>query len=92
MPIIQNQFTLSETTPTAITVPDNMPQEIHLHNLTKSSNEYIYIGNENVSTTNSIHLDPGESKIIELPVLDVLYAVSDPAGLVVGVMQLQRRD
>jgi len=92
MPIVQNQFTLSETTPTAITVPDNMPQEIHLHNLTKSSNEYIYIGNENVSTTNSIHLDPGESKIIELPVLDVLYAVSDPAGLVVGVMQLQRRD
>ena len=92
MPIVQNQFTLSETTPTAITVPDNMPQEIHLHNLTKSSNEYIYIGNENVSITNSIHLDPGESKIIELPVLDVLYAVSDPAGLVVGVMQLQRRD
>jgi len=92
MPILQAVYTLSNTTPTAITTPDNMPQEVHIHNMTKSSNEYIHIGNETVGTANSIHLDPGESKVIQLPSLDTLYAVSNPTGLVVGVLQLQRRD
>lgn len=92
MTVLQSVHTLSNTTPTAITVADNMPQEVHIHNMTKSSNEYVHIGNASVSTANSIHLDPGESKVIRLPALDTLYAVSEPSGLAVGVLQLQRRD
>ena len=92
MPIIQSQITLSETTPSLVVSPDNMPQEVHLHNMTKSANEYIFLGDENVSTTNAIHIDPGESIQLSLPALDSLYAVSDPGGLVLGVLVLRRRD
>lgn len=92
MAILQSQHTLSDTTPTAIIVPDNQPQQVHIHNMNKSSNQYIHIGNADVSISNSVHLDPGESKVLTIPALDTLYAVSDPSGLVVGVLQFQRRD
>lgn len=92
MPIDQNVYTLSAVTPTMIAKPDNQVQEVHLHNQTKSSNAYIHIGNENVTTTNSMHMDPGESKVLHLRPLDALYAVSDPEGLEIGVLVLRKRD
>lgn len=92
MPVIHNVFTLSNTVPTKVVPEDNQPQEVHLHNLTKSSNEYIYLGSDSVTTSNSVHLDPGESKVLNLRPLDALYAVSDPAGLQLGVMIMRKRD
>ena len=71
---------------------DNMPHEVHLHNMTKSSNEYIYIGGAAVSTSNSIHLDPGESITLTLEPNDELFAVSDPAGLDLGILDIRRND
>jgi heme/copper-type cytochrome/quinol oxidase subunit 2 len=65
------------------------PQEVTLHNMTKSSNEYIYIGPSTVTTTNSIHIDPGETLTINLASNDDLWAVSDPSGLVVGVLAVR---
>jgi len=55
-------------------------------NLSKSSNNFIYLGSESISTANSIHLDPGESKEITLEPLDTIWAVSDPTGLQLGVL------
>lgn len=91
MPLKHNLITLTDTAQ-LVTTNDNMVQEIHLHNHTKSSNEYIYIGGPDVTINNSIHLDPGESKVIRLRPGDELYALSDPSGLKLGVLQIQNRD
>ena len=88
--ILNNVFTLTAGTPTQVVGPATQRQVAHFHNLTKSSNEYIYLGNQTVSTTNSIHLDPGESKEITLEPLDTLWAVSDPAGLQLGVLVVRQ--
>ncbi len=88
MSIKSSVFTLSETTPTKVVGVDSMQQQVHLHNMTKSSNEYIHLGGSDVSTTNSIHIDPGESIILELGPSDELFAVSDPDGLVLGVLTI----
>ena len=84
--ILHNLFTLSDTTPLQVVGPATQRQVAHFHNLTKSSNHYIYLGSQTVSTANSIHLDPGESKEITLEPLDTLWAVSDPSGLDLGVL------
>jgi hypothetical protein len=80
------QFELDLTIPTKIVSPSVMPQFVTLHNMTKSSNEYIYYGGPNVSTTNAPHIDPGDTIKLQLLPLEELYAVSDPADLMVGVM------
>jgi len=92
MPVKSSVFTLSDTTPTQIVGPDNMIQQVTLHNMTKSSNEYIFIGPETVTTTNAIHIDPGETMQLQLRPNDDLWAVSDPDGLVVGVLVVTKRD
>jgi hypothetical protein len=84
--ILHNVYVLSDTTPTEVVGPATQRQVAHFHNLTKSSNEYIYLGSQTVSTLNSIHLDPGESKEITLEPLDTIWAVSDPDGLELGVL------
>jgi hypothetical protein len=86
MTLATAQFELDDTTATRIVTPSVMPQFVTLHNLTKSSNQYIYYGGANVSTTNSPHIDPGETLKLQLLPLEELYAVSDPADLMVGVM------
>jgi hypothetical protein len=84
--ILHNVYVLSDTTPTEVVGPATQRQVAHFHNLTKSSNQYIYLGSQTVSTSNSIHLDPGESKEITLEPLDTIWAVSDPDGLELGVL------
>jgi hypothetical protein len=86
MTLATAQFELDNLTPTKIVSASVNPQFVTLHNLTKSSNEYIYYGGSNVSTTNSPHIDPGDTLKLQLLPLEELYAVSDPADLVVGVM------
>jgi len=83
-------FTLDETLATRIVTPSTLPQEVHLHNATKSSNEYVFIGTPSVTTTNGLHLDPGESKVLQLMPNDDLWAVSNPDGLVVQVLTVRQ--
>ena len=83
--ILHNLYTLSGTAQQVVG-PATQRQVAHLHNQNKSSNNYIFVGSQTVSTTNSIHLDPGESKEITLEPLDTLWAVSDPSGLELGVL------
>ena len=91
MTISNAQYTLSNVTPTQIVSPSTMSQLVVLHNITKSSNSYIYYGGANVSLTNSPHIDPGETVQFRLLPLEILFAVSDPDGLTVGVM-VQKQD
>ena len=92
MPVTSSLFTLSNVTATQIVEPDNMPQMVHIHNMTKSSNEYVHVGPSTVTTTNSIHIDPGKDLSIELRPGDDLWAVSNPNGLEVGVLTVTKRD
>jgi uncharacterized cupredoxin-like copper-binding protein len=89
MAIYSAQHTLSETVATLVVPPSTQPQEVHLHNMTKSSNEYIHLGNSEITLTNSMHIDPGESVEITLMSGQELYALSDPAGLTLGVLAVR---
>lgn len=91
MALATAQFTLSNTTPTKIVSASVNPQFVTLHNMTKSSNSFVFYGGANVSTTNSPHIDPGETIKFQLLPLEELYAVSNPDGLAVGVMT-QKQD
>ena len=92
MPVQSSVYTLGGTVATRVVVPDNMPQQVILHNMTKSSNEYIHIGPSTVTTANSIHIDPGQTIDLVLGPLDDLWAVSDPSGLELGVLTIQKLD
>lgn len=91
MSLVHRQVTLG-TAATEIVGHDNMPHDVILHNMTKSSNEYIYYGGPAVGTANAPHIDPGETLRLTLPPGDRLYAVSDPSGLVVGVIDIRQND
>ena len=90
MPIVSAVFTLSNVTATKIAEPSVMPHRVTVHNMTKSSNQFVHIGNANVTTANSIHIDPAETVKIELGPGDELFAVSNPDGLVVGVLDVRK--
>jgi hypothetical protein len=91
MPLVHRQVTLG-TAAVEIVGHDNMPHDVILHNMTKSSNQFIFYGGADVSTTNAPHIDPGETIQFTLRPGDRLFAVSDPAGLVVGVMDIRKND
>lgn len=92
MPVTTSAVTLSDTTATLIVGGDNQPHDITLHNMTKSSNEYVHIGPADMTLLNSIHIDPGQTIQMTLGPNDVLYGMSDPNGLVVGVLDIQKND
>lgn len=89
MPLESRQVTLG-TAATEIVGHDNVSHDVILHNMTKSSNSYIFFGGPNVTTTNAPHIDPGETIQFTLGPEDRLFAVSDPAGLVVGVLDIRK--
>ena len=93
MPIRNALITLSDTTPTQIVGADNMPHDVILHNMTKSSNEYIFItGSSATAGTATIHMDPGQTLYMTLQPDDEIWAVSDPDGLDVGVLDIRKND
>jgi hypothetical protein len=91
MPIVNSEITLG-TAAVEIVGHDNMPHHVILHNMTKSGNHYIFYGGSAVSTTNAPHIDPGETIQFDLGPGDRLFAVSDPAGLKVGVLDIRQVD
>lgn len=86
MPVKTGQFTLSNTTRQKIVNASTQPQFVQIHNATKSSNEYIFIGNDTVSLTTGLHIDPAATTEFWLTPGDDLYAMSDPNGLVAHVL------
>ena len=90
MSIDNKQVTLG-TAAIQIVSPSVMPQRVTLHNHTKSSNQYIFVGGTAVTSGNGVHIDPGDTMQLNLLPLESVYAVSDPSGLTVGVL-IQRLD
>jgi hypothetical protein len=61
MAITTNKITVG-TTAVEVAPASINPQFVTLHNMEKASNEFIHIGgDDSVSTTNSIHIDPAET-------------------------------
>lgn len=87
MPIYTSQHTLGTATPVQIAGSHYMAQDVTVHNMTKSSNEYVYVGGPDVTIENGMHIDPGGTLQLKIQPGDGLYAVSDPGGLEVGVFQ-----
>ena len=90
MPIASALITLSSGTAVRIVENHHMPHDVILHNHTKSSNEYIYVGGPSVTTTNAMHIDPGQTIYLTMRPGDELWAVSDPSGLKVGVTDIRK--
>ena len=94
MPITNQHFTLSNVSATQIVPPDNMQHQVIMHNQTKSSNQYIWVGGGSATagTADGIHIDPGDTLYVTLPPGDELWASSTPDGLVVQVMDVRQAD
>ena len=90
MPLVNRAVTLSNTTPTEIAEAHNMPHDVHLHNMSKSSNNFVHLGNADMTLTNSVHIDPGESITLRLHPTDALFAMSNPDGVKVGVLDIRK--
>ena len=88
MPIHNDLITLSSATATAVVPTDNMEQTVHLHNMQKSGQDYIFLGNADMTLTNSIHIDPGETVTYHLGAGDELFAMSNPDGLELGILRI----
>lgn len=91
MPLVNNLITLG-TVAAEIVGHDNMPHEVILHNMSKSSNEYIHYGGSAITVNNSPHIDPGQTVQFTMRPGDRLYALSDPAGLQVGILDIRKND
>ena len=94
MPLVSRVVVCSDTTAQRIVGADNMPHRAVLHNATKSSNEYIYIGGSSATagTANGMHIDPGQTLYVDFAPNDELWATSDPDGLEVQVLDMRRND
>jgi hypothetical protein len=85
--ITSAQYTLTLGTPTLVVPPHPQWQRVTLHNATKSSNEYIFIGPQGVSVTTGLHLDPAQTVQLKLSANEEIWAVSDPGGLELHVLR-----
>lgn len=93
MPIENAVYTLGSATATLVASNDNQAQSVHLKNMTKSSNEYIWLGGtSSVGTASGLELEPQEHIEIMIRPGDELWAISTPAGLKLGVLAVKKGD
>jgi len=94
MALVNRNVTCSDTTAQRIVGADNMPHRAVLHNATKSSNEYIWIGGSSAvaGTADGMHIDPGQTIYVDFAPNDELWATSTPDGLIVQVLDMRRND
>lgn len=79
--------TLSNTNPIRLT-PNGVHSGIDITLQNVNAEAYVYIGGENVSTTNyGYRIAPDNAWSIELPGQDALYAISDTNGAFVAMLQ-----
>lgn len=88
--IFNSQVTLG-TVAQVIVGPSVNPQDVFLHSQELATARYIYFGGPTISATTGPHIESKESVHLTLNRGETLYAVGDPAGVVVGIM-VQTKD
>jgi len=93
MALVSRRVSL-DGTPQRIVGADNMPHRVMLHNASKSSNEYVFIGGSTATagTALGMHIDPAQTIYVDLAPNDELWAVSDPHDIDVMVLDMRRND
>lgn len=87
MALTNAKFTLGTASATKIATASINPQHVTLHNMSKSGNEFIHIGGvSSITTTNSIHIDPGETLQLMLLPNEELYAIAATGTPPIGVL------
>lgn len=94
MSIIVKQFSLAKDVPQQLVTPDNMPQEVHIHNHEHVQGRYLYIGpTSGVSDTNGHHVLAETDITFRIMPGDELWGMTpDNAGCDVTVVQIQKGD
>lgn len=88
--IFNSQVTLG-TVAQVIVGPSVNPQSVFLHNQEVATARFVYFGGPTITAINGPHLEAKESVYITLNRGETLYAVGDPAGVVLGIM-VQTKD
>jgi hypothetical protein len=80
------QYTLNET-PQAVTHVHNQGMVLTFHNAAKSSNNRVFLGGSAVGTATGLHIDSDQFLQLTISPEQQLWAVSDPAGIVLEVIE-----
>lgn len=94
MAVITTNFSLEKDTPVMIVGPDNMMQEVHIHNHEHAQGRDLYVGpDSSVSDTNGHHILAESDVMFRLVPGDALWGMTpDNAGCDVTVLQIQKND
>jgi hypothetical protein len=94
MAILNYHVTCSDVTAQRLVGSDNMPHDVVIHNATKSSNEYIWIGGSSATagTADGMHIDQADTIYMTLRPGDELWCTSTPNGLIAHVVDIRRND
>lgn len=84
--IAHAHFTLTGTA-VPVTSHHNQGNVVTFHNAAKSSNNLIYLGTSTVTTANGLHIDADEFLRLELGPNQIIWALSDPSGIVLEVLE-----
>ena len=75
------------TAATQVTHLHNQGIALTFHNAAKSGQNLIYLGVQTVSTASGLHIDADGYLQIEIGPGQAIYAVSNPAGVVLEVLE-----
>jgi len=82
---------ISNSTATSLDLPENIRSSYTLVVQNVNNSGYIYIGNEEVTTSNyGYKLFPGQGITIELPSRTTMYAISSNGGMSLAIMEISR--
>ena len=88
MPIHTAQITLTANVKSEIVPPNTQPQEVFVHNHEHAANSVIFIGGDDVSTSNGMHARATETLRMQVGPNDSLYAISSSNAVMLHVLRI----
>lgn len=84
--IVTYQYTLNGT-PQPVVHMHNQGMTLTFHNGAKSSNNLVFLGGSTVGTATGLHIDADQFLQLTIGPEQQLWAVSDPVGIVLEVIE-----
>ena len=88
MPIYSNHYTVGASSVVQIVAPDVEPQVVYIHDDEHSQSRKLFIGNAEVSASTGLHVQSTETKVVNVPPNDGIWAISDGGNVNVHVMRV----